>query len=69
MKNSKRILPNGKRKGVKFARITHEQVAEALLVFKVKGGLIKQLPPQPELQRSEVGNHWDTMYEPVFDLL
>ena len=65
MNKSKRILPRkGKGKTPQFSR---EQILEAMAIFQQQGGMIEQLPPQRGKRRSTVGNHWESLYEPVFD--
>ncbi len=66
--NPKRILPQRPPRGSeRTKRITREEVAEAILAFREKGGLIKKLPSQEQDRRPVVGNRWDSMYESVID--
>ena len=69
MKNSKRILPKKSKFKSHSEKLTHDQITEAILSFKNKGGLIKQLPPQHTFRRSEVGNRFESVYEGIFDQL
>lgn len=67
MKNPKRFLPERPSGKGGRRKLTREQVTQAVLAFKTRGGLIKELPPQPEGNRAMIGHRWDSMYEAVFD--
>ena len=67
MGNSKRILPYKKKERV--AKLTRDQVSEAILNFQKDGGLIEKLPPEQVNRRRMVGNRWGSTYEVIFDQL
>lgn len=67
MKHRNRILVGKMREQGDWERITREEVAQAIRTFKEKGGLIRELPRQPDEYRAKVGNHLHAAYEPVIE--
>ncbi len=67
MPKSKRILPYKNKGKAQTPRLSREQVTHAILAFQKRGGLIEQLPPEPDSQRKMVRNRWGSMYEVIFD--
>lgn len=67
MKRNKRFLV-GKllRRGAR-PKITQEEITQAIQLFKARGGLIRELPPEFRLHRSLVGNSLSAAYETVID--
>lgn len=48
-------------------RISQDEISQAIHYFKKNGGLIKELPPQPDDNRPLVGNPFAAAYETVIE--
>ncbi len=48
-------------------KITQDEISLAIHSFKKNGGLIKELPPQPDDNRPLVGNPLTAAYETVIE--
>lgn len=48
-------------------QITQDEISLAIRSFKNSGGLIRELPPQPDDNRPLVGNLYTAAYETVIE--
>ena len=67
MKQSRRFLVGKMDKRDTRKEISHEEIARAILTFKAKGGLIKQLAPERGGSKHVVGKHLGSPYETLSD--
>jgi len=47
--------------------VSQDEVTQAIRRFKAQGGLINELPPEPEDVRLKVGNHFTAAFESVIE--